>query len=399
MPLHYSLWNKNFVSITLINLTISAVFYLSTVTTTSYSQNVLHLGEALSGLASGLFVVAAIFLRLITGRYIDIVNPKKIMIAAMIAYVITGLLYFVITSPTMLFLVRALHGMAYGAAGSTTGAIVARLLPNNMKGRGIGYYMLSIIIGGAIGPFLAIVLIKHQAYTLSFIIAVVFAVLGLVLSLFIKVRRNHLDASKMAARKAFKLGNFLEKTTAPLAAVAFFVAIGYGTILSFIGVYSQEINLLTAGSFFFMTYAAVSLVSRPLAGRLFDVKGAHTVIIPSLLFFSASLFLCAFSYTNLELIAAAVLLGLGYSTFLSAGLTFAIKVAPQERMGLATSTYYMVLDSGVGLGPYFMGGCIEHLGYRPTFALTGALLLVSLALYYGLIIRNDHRYDNLHAKR
>ena len=47
--------------------------------------------------------------------------------------------------------------------------------------------------------------------------------------------------------------------------------------------------------------------------------------------------------------------GLGYGTFMSNGQAVTVKIVPVHRIGVATSTYFIALDVGLGFGPYILG--------------------------------------------
>jgi len=53
-------------------------------------------------------------------------------------------------------------------------------------------------------------------------------------------------------------------------------------------------------------------------------------------------------------------------------------------MGLATSTFFLFADIGVGLSPFLCGLAIPSLGYRGTYLAVAAAVAASLLLYYAL---------------
>ena len=56
--------------------------------------------------------------------------------------------------------------------------------------------------------------------------------------------------------------------------------------------------------------------------------------------------------------------GLGYGTFMSNGQAVTVKIVPVHRIGVATSTYFIALDMGLGFGPLiFLGAVKEVVGY------------------------------------
>ena len=62
-----------------------------------------------------------------------------------------------------------------------------------------------------------------------------------------------------------------------------------------------------------------------------------------------------FSFNGWMLLIAGIALGIGYGNLSSSMQAIAIKVSPSTKYGLATSTYFIGLDIGIGFGPSFLG--------------------------------------------
>ncbi len=55
------------------------------------------------------------------------------------------------------------------------------------------------------------------------------------------------------------------------------------------------------------------------------------------------------------------LMGLGYGNFQSIAQTVCVNLASRENVGLATSTYFIMLEIGLGFGPFFLGFLVPSL--------------------------------------
>ncbi|MGM9919639.1 MAG: MFS transporter, partial [Bhargavaea sp.] len=168
-------------------------------------------------------------------------------------------------------------------------------------------------------------------------------------------------------------------------------AIAYGGVLSFIMFYAEEIDLVTASSFFFLVYAITVLLSRPFTGKLLDLKGGNIVIVPALLLFAAGLILLSESVTGIMLLGAGVLIGLGFGNFQSSAQAISVKVADPRRMGLATSTFFIFLDFGVGFGPYILGSLVPLVGYAGIYKILAGIVLFALVVYGAVYGAREHR--------
>ena len=63
----------------------------------------------------------------------------------------------------------------------------------------------------------------------------------------------------------------------------------YASVISFLALYTEEIRLVGAATFFFIVCAAVMFVTRPFVGRRFDAKGENSVMYPAIPCFALGL--------------------------------------------------------------------------------------------------------------
>src|SRR5699024_11998886 len=88
------------------------------------------------------------------------------------------------------------------------------------------------------------------------------------------------------------------------------------------------------------------------------------------------------------------LIGLGYGNMQSTTQAIAIKVTSPERVGLATSTYYIALDAGLGFGPYILGFLIPVSGYHYLYVIMGVMVFVTILLYFLLHGKKRNRSED-----
>ncbi|MGX9134848.1 MFS transporter [Rummeliibacillus sp. JY-2-4R] len=380
------LWTKDFLIVSISNFFLYFTFYLLMVASTTFATQKFHATPSQAGLASGIFVIGTLIARLYSGRSINQIGWKKMLYIGFIFFLITTCLYFIVTNFSFLLVIRFLNGAALGIASTATGTIVAKIIPDVRRGEGTGYYALSVVLSAAIGPFLAMLLTQHMGIMSNFILCVAVLLISFIAIFFLKVPKMTPTSTvqKSEKQKGFSLFNFLEIKAIPIGIIAFLVAFGYSSILTFITPYAQEINLVTVGSFFFVVYAVATLVSRPFTGRLFDAKGENLVMYPAFLLFAIGLLLLGIVHHGFVLLIAGAFVGLGYGTFSASAQAISIKVTPKERMGLATSTYFICLDAGIGVGPFILGTLVPTIGYRGMYLIMAMVIVICLVLYYLL---------------
>lgn len=382
------LWTRDFFTITLTNFLIYVVFYLLMVVMASYAVDRFHATTGMAGLVSGIFIIGILFGRLGTGRLTADMAGKTILVWGTLFFIITSALYLTAVNLPLLVLIRFLHGFAYGIASTATGTIVAQIIPDRRRGEGIGYYSMSQILATALGPYLGIILSRRVDFTIIFIITSVVAAISFAVSLTItnagiKAREKvHLQDSKRV-----KLSDFIEFSAIPISTIVLIVGFGYSVILAFLSLYSKQLHVEGAASYFFLVYAIVVVISRPFSGRLLDAKGASVVVYPCLVIFGIGMFLLGSVMSGTTLLVSGAIIGLGYGNFLSCGQAISIKGAPSHRLGLATATYYIFLDVGFGVGPYLFGSLIPRIGYTGLYRMLAAVICATILLYYVLYRR------------
>ena len=183
---------------------------------------------------------------------------------------------------------------------------------------------------------------------------------------------------------------FLEPTALPIAVITLLVSLGFASILAFITSFESLYDLQQAGQYFFIVYAIFTLISRPFTGRLFDKKGANFVLYPSFLVFAAGLLLLSLTHQGWELLLVAAAMGIGFGTYMSCSQAVGIMLSPKNRIGVATSTFFIFMDLGVGFGPSVMGLIIPYIGFRGLYLFMAFILILCLFLYIVFCASHTH---------
>lgn len=378
------LWTKDFLTDSMINFFVYLVYYLLVVTITVYAADNLQASPSEAGLASGIFILGALVARIFSGRAIAQVGQKKMLNLGLCFFLITTVLYFFTNNLFMLFIIRFLHGAGFGISATATATIIAGIIPNERRGEGTSYYAMSTTLASALGPFAGMYLNGKGNFNIILLFSVILLSLSFIAAFFLKVPKVQLTKEQANRNKSLTLSSFFETKAVPISIISVAIGFAFSSILSFLSTYSREIELLEAGSIFFMVYSVSILLSRPLTGRLFDRKGENFVMYPAFLLFAIGLLILAQARQAIPLLLAGVFVGFGYGTFVSSAQAIAIKVSPPHNMGLATSTFFSLLDGGVGMGPFFLGLIIPLSGYSGMYIVMAALAFACSFLYYFL---------------
>ncbi|NNG75117.1 MFS transporter [Acinetobacter sp. ANC 4277] len=395
------LWSRNFILVSSINFQLVLTFYLLVVVIVGYAVAELGATTAQAGLVSGLFIVGTLIGRLFVGKFLERFGRKTTLIVGLTGFLIFSGFYFMKFDVGMLLLVRFMHGFMMGMASTVLGTIIAQILPPTRRGEGIGYYSMSSTLGTAIGPFLAIWMMLHIGYNAIFIVSSIIAVSCLVVALLIQVpnlpqQNNPLDLS-VPVEKPSWISQFVEHKALPISFIMLLASICYSGVLSFINFYAKEIDLVETASFFFLMYAIAILISRPFTGPLMDRKGENIIMYPAFIIMAIALVLLSQVQSSFMLLLCAGLLGFGYGNIQSVCQTVAVKSASIERMGFATSTFFIFLDAGLGFGPYFIGQALNYIDYSQLYFYSAMCVLVCIVIYYLLHGRKASKRQHVSA--
>lgn len=378
------LWTKDFVIISFVNFLAALNFYLLMIVISEYAMSKFDSSPSEAGLSAGIFIIGGLIARLFSGKWIVRIGHKKTLYAGVILNLVMSLLYFGVNSVILLLAVRFLHGMAFGITTTATGTIVANIIPKGRSGEGIGYYGLSQTLATAIGPFLGMFLSRHGSFSMIFAACAIASAISIVISPFLSLYKIELTEEQLEEIKGFKFDNFFESKVIPISTVCMLIYFCYSSVVSFLAVYSQEIHLVDAASFFFIVYAAVILISRPVIGRLFDLKGENLIMYLTILIFTMGMILFSQTHHGYTLLLAGALIGFGVGAIQSSTQAISVKITPLHRMGLANSTCFMFLDIGMGIGPLLAGLVIPFTDYRGMYMGMAIVGAVCLLLYYFL---------------
>lgn len=380
MKMNQPIWTKSFISVSVTNFMVFVAFYTLLTTLPLYVLKDLGGTEAQGGLIVTSILVAAILVRPFSGRLLELVGKRKGLILSVILFTVTMFFYIWVKEFVPLLILRFFHGLSFGIATTAAGAIAADVVPNERRGEGLGYFAMSMNIAVVVGPFTGLTLLQWFSFELLFMLLSVIMLAGIVCSLLVTVPTSAEAKSNIIAKK-LTIHDLFEFRAFPIALISSLVAMAYSSIISFISVYADSIDLAAAASYFFLVFAAVMIASRPFLGRLFDVKGAKYVILPCLAVFAIGLILLGFTTSAWMLLVAAGIIGLGYGSLLPSFQTMAIQSAPPHRSGHATATFFTFYDTGIAIGSYVLGLVVTFFGFQMLYIVCSVMVIGIFLLF------------------
>lgn len=390
------LFNKGFISITLINFVVYLVYYLLVVIMAVIAQDNLHATLGQAGLATGIYILGTLLARLIIGKTLELWGRKAVLRYGALFYLVTMIAYLYMPTIGMMYLIRFLNGFAYGTVSTATNAIVTAYIPKVKYGEGINYYGLSTSLAAAIGPLIGMVLLNTTNFYFIIIFSIVLIFITTIACFAFPVKNIVLTKEHREQLSKWTFDSFVEKKVAFISFIGFLMGLAYSSVLAFLSSYAKAIDLVGASSLFFVVYALVITFTRPMSGRIFDLRGENYVMYPSYLFLTGGLFLLSITNASWMLLLAGALIGLGYGTFMSNGQAICLKVSEDHRIGIALSTYFIGLDLGLGIGPFVLGELRSVLSFQGIYLVAGFLPVIC-AILYGIFyrVKTSEKKENL----
>ena len=386
------LWSKDYIFVIGVNFLIYTVHFALMLWSASYASDHFAAPLALSGLCSGIFIIGALLGRIPAGLYIDLLGRRRLFLWGTFLFFLCIPLYLAAPHLYALAAVRFLHGLSFGLCSTAASTIAAALIPPAQLGRGIGYYTLGVTLASAAGPFSAMAAIHTRQFALCITGAAMLAGAVLLLSVLMKVPEHVPTGDERQELRSFSWTHCFVPSALPISCIALIGGVCYSSVLSFLGAYTDALRLPAGGTWFFLCFALTSFVSRPLTGYLLDRHGGNIVIYPALLSLTLSMICLSESRGEGLLLTGALLLGFGYGTLTAACHALALHCAGPHETGTATSTYFVLLDAGIGAGPYMLGEIAASYSLPAVYGVSACIALTGLFLYYILLGRKG-RFD------
>ena len=375
------LWNRSFILCVLNNLFLFTYYFALIAILPIYITTDLGGTVKEAGLALTLFLVSSIAIRPFSGLIIEKLGKKLAMRGAGLLFALFAFSYLLIDSMSSLLIVRFLHGIWFSILTTVTVPVANDFIPDQRKGEGMGYFVMSTNLGVVFGPLIALTTIQFTNFQMLFGILAVLISLGLIFSLILNIRELPQAKVKTAEKSRLSLQDIIETKVLAVSFVALLTAFAYSSITSFITVFAETKQLLAYVSLFFIVFALSMLLVRPWVGKFYDSKGPDAVIYPSLIFFALGLVLVTLVNNQWMLWLSAVFIGIGYGSLFPCLQTLAIQAVEKQRMGHAISTFFTLFDLGLAVGSVMMGIFIAHWGYETTYMLCAMIVILTLLVY------------------
>lgn len=373
------LWNRSFILCLLNNFFLFSYYYALLTVLPIYILKELGGTVQEAGLALTLFLLSSIAVRPFSGLIIQKMGKKNAIRGAGAFFAFFAFSYLLIDSMWSLLVIRFIHGIWFSILTTVTVPVATDYIPEQQKGEGIGYFVMSTNLGLVFGPLIALTMIQYASFKMLFAVLAVLISIGLLFSWLLKIQDQPAQVSNTTSK--LTVHDILEVKVLAVSMVALLTAFAYSSVMSFITAFAESKDLLAYTSIFFIVFAVSMLVVRPWVGKIYDSKGASTVIYPCFIFFAIGLVVISLISNQWMLWLSAVFIGIGYGSVFPCLQTLAIQSVEKARMGHAISTFFTLFDIGLALGSVCMGILIAWWGFAITYQICAVLAVLTLWVY------------------
>jgi MFS family permease len=383
------IWTKNFIVVCMSSFLMFLTFYILATAFPLYLKDNLNGNQQQMGLAITIYVFGSVLIRPFSGQWVDRFGKKKMAVIGMVIFLIACVCYFGSKGIFLFLVIRLIHGMSYAVASTATSTVASTLVPDSRQGEGMGYFSMFMSIAMVVGPALGLFLWRDKNINVLLLAVCAIAALSLLFTIGMRMPQQRQSTSEpvlnlepIKKRKGMRWSDFIEPKALPISLLGFILAFSYSSLSAFMFSFTAEIHQSHITSYFFVAFAIMIVLFRPIIGKVFDKYNEHLLAYPGILLFAIGMLLLSQANSGTVILMAGIIMGVGYGALISCFQTLAMKLAPGHRRGAAIGTFFLLFDLGYGFGSYFMGLIASFTDYRMMYEVAGIITFLSIAVYY-----------------
>ena len=275
-----------------------------------------------------------------------------------------------------LFLVRLLHGVGLAICFTAGFTFIADIVPEQRLNEGIGMYGVTALVGMAIGPVIAEIVILKSGFRFFFLTAAGMAFLGFCLQLPLKESYDrHVSGSEVSFFAVLS-------RTKMLLVVGLALIFGFGLAASsnFISPFAQEKGI-TFISLYYVAYSSAASLTRFFGGRLADRLGEERIIPYAFIITGAGYLVLMALGGEAILLMAGLMSGCGHGLLFPSMNAFALREEKKGIRGKINGIFTGGIDAGVFSGSVMLGYIGEWGGFQTLYLVAGAALFGGCLLF------------------
>lgn len=356
----------------------------------------LGVGPAEIGFIVAASTITGIFVKFPVGALSDHLPRKRILLFGMAVFGFTPFVYLLAANEAVLTVVRFFHGLATAVTSPVVLAVIADMF-REKRAEAMSWYSSIQMTGGLLGPVIGGAIVYSAGFSPVFLCAGAAGSLALVLvALRLDLPRRPASPSaagdplwpKLVAGLREVAGDRNVLVTSSAQASQFLAT---GAIQAFLPLYALSVGLNSAHvGVLFGVQLAVTVLFKPMLGRLSDRVGRRPFIAGGLLVTASSLAAIPW-FSSIELLLAVLaVFGIGVAAVTSSVPALVADFCRERHYGSAMGVFGTVMDVGHASGPIAAGLLVASAGYRTAFLVLAVVLVLSSAAFF-VVVREGKR--------
>ena len=346
------------------------------------------------GYIMGAFPLAAVLSRPLISKGINRFGRKGaysyanlLMVFMTIAYLTFsgGLCNFYVP----LLIVRAIHGVSGGAVFSAGFTYAVDIIPETRMNEGVGIYGSSGLLGFALGPVIAELIIHKFSFSAYFVGAAVPPAIGVLILFFLPetYRHRHNQSGE----------GFLTVLRRPkvviMGILILILGVGMASTSGFISIFAHSRGIAFVSAYF-LAYSGSAVAMRLMGGRLADRFGERKIVPYAMILCGGGLLILIIVNNIAFLIFAGLLSGSAHGMLYPCLITIAVRNETSALRGKILAIVTGSIDTGLFGGSIILGQVGKYFGLPAIFLVAGLSFFVGLVIFLARPVRSGDRIRN-----
>jgi MFS family permease len=333
------------------------------------------------GIIMGSFALSSVLCRPWISDMIDRIGRKKSYAAGSLIMTLMPLAYLFCRGALdsfylPLMLIRVIHGVGFAICITSAFTYIADIIPHERLNGGLGMFGISGLVGTALGPVIAEIIIRRAGFDLLFIVASAMA--GICLIIQHPLKETYVHVVRPVESSFFFI--LQKKRIFMVAVIALLFGFGLAAVNGFVSPYASERQIAFI-SVYYIAYSASAILARLLGGNFIDRLGEDKIIPYATALTGVGLLLLVFMRGSGMLFLSGLMTGCGHGWLYPALNASAIRGEPQAVRGKITGAYTGSIDAGAFVGSVILGYIGELAGFPALFLAAGATVLCAIFVF------------------
>lgn len=349
-------------------------------------------GAAAASVIVSIFAFTRLIFAPVAGILVGKLGEPRIYVTGVLLVAVSTLLCAVVQDYTQLLIARGLGGFGSTMFTISAMALIARLAPNESRGRISGMYAGAFLLGNVIGPVLGSLLAPF-GMRIPFVIYGTALVIAAAVVYFALGRRRDLDKdpAKSGAMSAVEVVTTREALSSPAYRAALASGFSYGWLafgirtsmipLFALAVFGEDLGPKVAG-ISLAIFAVGNGIALTFSGKLTDAIGRKIPILVGMVVLLGSIVAMGYFTSLTGFIIFSILAGFGGGILGPAQQAAVADVIGSGRNGgKALAGFQMFTDLGAIIGPLIAGAMADAISYQVALSASGAVCLIGVVAW------------------